>query len=146
MSALDRSALQQGAFVSLVFAVPFAIASSLVASAEGNSPWAAVLWLGALAGFTLGAGVAAWVQQRGFPLLHGLLCAGGTYLVTQSLASVIRVLRDKPVSWLAIFFTFSIVLFAGVIGGLLGGQLRRRGIVPGALKKASDELAAERDR
>lgn len=144
MTALDRAALRQGALTSLLFAVPFSIASSVVASGDSKSPWVAVLWLGALAGFTLGAGIASWVQTRGLPLLHGLLCAGGTYLAAQGAASIIRIARDKPVSWLGIFFTFSIVLFAGLIGGIAGSLLRRRGIVPGALQRAAEQV--ERDR
>ena len=135
MSALDRAALKQGALVSLLFAVPFSIGSSLLA----GSGISALLWLGALAGFTLGAGIAAWTQQRGLPLLHGLVCAGGTYAAAQGLASIIRLARGSRVSWLAIFFTFTIVLFAGLIGGVLGSLLRKRGIVPGALEKARQQ-------
>ena len=65
MSTIDRSALQQGAWVSLVFAVPFSIGSRWVADHDPGSPWASVLWLAALGGFTLGAGIAAWVQRTG---------------------------------------------------------------------------------
>ncbi|MEI7548342.1 MAG: hypothetical protein WCK21_09835, partial [Actinomycetota bacterium] len=70
MNALDRKALRQGALVALVWAVPFAIGSALVAAHDKHSPWGAVLWLGAVGGFTLGAGVAAWVQEKGYPLMH----------------------------------------------------------------------------
>ena len=48
MTTLDRAALTQGAWVSLVFAVPFSVGSSLLAGNEGSSPWVAVLWLAAL--------------------------------------------------------------------------------------------------
>ena len=79
MSALDHKALRQGALVSLIFAVPFAVGSALMGAHDKHSPWTSVLWLGALAGFTLGAGIASWVQENGYPLVHGLFCAGGTY-------------------------------------------------------------------
>ncbi len=123
-------ALKQGGSVALVFAVPFSIASRWVADNNSDSPWTAVLWLAALAGFTLGAGIAAWVQRTGFPLLHGMVCAGGTYLAAQAVFIVIKLLRGGTVSWIGVFFTFSVVLSAGLVGGGLGSVLRRRGILP----------------
>ena len=143
MSTIDRSALQQGAWVSLVFAVPFSIGSRWVADHDPGSPWASVVWLAALGGFTLGAGIAAWVQRTGFPLLHGLVCAGGTYLAAQGVFTIIRLARGASVSWLSIFFTFTVVVFSGVIGGAIGSALRKRGIVPGALAAAKAANAAE---
>lgn len=130
MTTLDRNALQQGALVALVFAVPFSIGSAWVHSSDPKSPWVSVLWLAAVAGFTLGAGVAAWVQTKGFPLVHGLVCAGGTYLAAQTLFVVIRLLRGRSVSWLGLFFTFTVVMFAGLVGGGLGSAMRKRGILP----------------
>jgi hypothetical protein len=100
VSTIDRSALQQGAWVSLVFAVPFSIGSRWVADHDPGSPWASVLWLAALGGFTLGAGIAAWVQRTGFPLLHGLVCAGGTYLAAQAVFIVLKLFRGGTISWL----------------------------------------------
>ncbi len=131
MSALDHKALRQGALVSLIFAVPFAVGSALMGAHDKHSPWTSVLWLGALAGFTLGAGIASWVQENGYPLVHGLFCAGGTYLATQGTFTTIRLVRGASVSWLGIFFTFTTVIFAGLIGGGLGSALRKRGLVPG---------------
>lgn len=134
MSTLDHTALKQGGSVALVFAVPFAIGSRLVADnqpADGpGSPWTSVLFLAALAGFVLGAGVAAWVQRTGFPLVHGMVCAGGTYLVVQGLFIVVKLFRGGSVSWISAFFTFSMVLSAGLVGGGLGSLLRKRGILP----------------
>lgn len=130
MSNLDRPALRQGASVALVFAVPFSIAARLVADHSPGSAWASVLWLAALGGFTLGAGIAAWVQRTGMPLLHGMVCAGATYLAAQAVFVVIKLARGGDVRWLGIFFTFSAVLFAGIIGGGLGSQLTKRGLGP----------------
>ena len=131
MSTLDAGALKQGGSVALVFAVPFSIGSRLMADHSAKSPWTAVLWLAALAGFTLGGGIAAWVQTKGLPLLHGMVCASGTYLVAQAVFVAIKLLRGGNVRWLAIFFTFSAVLFAGLVGGGLGSAMRKRGILPG---------------
>lgn len=131
MSAIDRAAMRQGAGVALLFAIPFSIASRLLADHDDGSPWVPILWLLALVGFTLGAGVAAWVQRTGFPMLHGLVCAGGTYLIAQTLFVVVKLVRGGEVRWLGIFFTFTVVLFAGLIGGGLGSMLQKRGIMPG---------------
>ena len=130
MTTLDRAALKQGAWVSLVFAVPFSIGSRLMADHEPKSPWVSVLWLAALGGFALGAGIAAWVQRTGFPLLHGLVCAGGTYVAAQSVFIIVKLLRGGSISWLAVFFTFTVVITAGLVGGGLGSALRKRGLIP----------------
>ena len=130
MSTIDRAALKQGAWVSLVFAVPFSVGSRLMADHDAKSPWVSVLWLAALGGFTLGAGIAAWVQRTGFPLLHGLVCAGGTYIAAQTVFIVIKLFRGGSISWLAVFFTFTVVLTAGLVGGGLGSALRKRGLTP----------------
>lgn len=130
MSTIDRAAIRQGASVALVFAVPFSIAARLVADHSPGSAWASVLWLAALGGFTLGAGIAAWTQRRGLPLLHGMVCAGGTYLAAQAVFVVIKLMRGGDVRWLGILFTFSAVLFVGMIGGVLGSALTKRGLVP----------------
>ena len=132
MNTLDPTALKQGAWVSLVFAVPFSVGSRLVADNEANSPWVSVLWLAALGGFALGAGIAAWVQRTGFPLLHGLVCAGGTYIAAQAVFIVIKLFRGGSISWLAVIFTFTVVLTAGLVGGGLGSALRKRGLMPSA--------------
>ena len=132
MNTLDPTALKQGAWVSLVFALPFSIGSRLVADSDSNSPWVSVLWLAALGGFALGAGIAAWVQRTGFPLLHGLVCAGGTYVAAQSVFIMIKLFRGGSVSWLAVMFTFTVVLTAGLVGGGLGSALRKRGLMPSA--------------
>lgn len=147
MTTLDREALKQGAWVSLVFAVPFSIGSRLMADHEANSPWVSVLWLAALGGFVLGAGIAAWVQRTGFPLLHGLVCAGGTYIAAQLVFIVIKLFRGGSISWLAVFFTFSVVLTAGLVGGGLGSALRKRGLMPTAERNArrNAELDQQRD-
>lgn len=127
---LDFAALRQGGAIALVIGTPCAIGSSLMASDGGSSALIALLWLGAVAGFVLGAGVAAWVQRKGTPLIHGMVCAGGTYFAVQTVFSIVRLSRGRDVSWLGLFFTFTVVLFAGIIGGGLGSMMQRRGITP----------------
>jgi hypothetical protein len=128
---LDTVALKQGGSVALVFAVPFSIGARLMADHDSGSAWASLLWLAALGGFALGAGIAAWVQTKNLPLLHGMVCAGGTYLAAQTVFVVIKMFRGGDIRWLGIFFTFTAVLFAGLVGGGLGSILRKRGFVPG---------------
>jgi hypothetical protein len=130
VSSLDRNALRQGGSVALVFAVPFSVGARLVADNDRSSPWTSVLWLAALLGFALGAGIAAWTQTKRLPFLHGMICAGGTYLLAQGVFVVIKLARGGDVRWLSIFFTFTAVLFTGVIGGGLGSALQARGITP----------------
>lgn len=132
MNNLDPHALRQGASVALVFAVPFSIGAAIAGS---GSALAVPLVLCALVGFVLGAGVAAWTQERGLPLLHGMVCAGGTYLVAQAVFVVVKLVRGGHVNWLGVFFNFTAVLFAGLVGGGLGSILRKRGLVPGGARR-----------
>lgn len=134
---LDRVALRQGGSVALVFALPFSIGSRLLADHSPGSPWTALLWLLALGGFALGAGIAAWTQRTGMPLLHGMVCAGGTYAVAQAFFVVARLLRGGEPRWLGILFTFTAVLFAGVVGGGLGSLLQSRGFVPASQRRGA---------
>ena len=135
---LDVTALRQGGVIALVVGAPCAIGSSVIANGNNSSSsLVALLWLGAVAGFVLGAGVAAWVQHKGTPLTHGVVCAGGTYLAVQLVFSIVRLSRGRDVSWLGLFFTFTVVLFAGLIGGGLGGMLQRKGFVPGSSRSNS---------
>jgi len=127
---LDFAALRQGGAIALVVGAPCAIGSSLVANNDSDSALVALLWLGAVAGFVVGAGVAAWVQRKGTPLIHGLVCAGGTYVAVQVVFSIVRLSRGRDVSWLGLFFTFTVVLFAGLLGGSLGGAMQRKGFAP----------------
>ena len=120
MNMLDRQALMQGGSVALVFAIPFSIAAQ----------WIQFLVVFAAAGFIVGAGVAAWVQRTGFPLLHGMVCASATYVVAQAVFVAIKLFRDGDVNWFGVFFNFTVALVAGVIGGGLGSSLQKRGLVP----------------
>ena len=131
-SRWDVDALKAGASVSLVFAVPFSIAARWAADNRDDSALAVWLSLGAVLGFVLGAGCAAWVQRTDTPLSHGLVTALGTYLAAQAVFAVVRVLRGQDVRWFAIMFNLAVVLGAGLVGGLLGQVLRSRGVLPGS--------------
>ncbi len=126
----DREAIRAGALVALVFAVPFSIAGRWAADSRDDSTLAVWLNIGALLGFVLGAGCAAWVQRTGTPLSHGIVTAVGTYLAAQAVFVTIRLLRGLDVRWFALMFNLTAVLAAGLIGGLLGQALRARGVLP----------------
>ena len=91
----DTLALRAGAMVSLVFAVPFSVAARWAADSRDDSGLALLLSLGAVVGFVLGAGCAAWVQRLDLPLSHALVTAIGTYAVAQVVFIVIR-LAPRP--------------------------------------------------
>jgi hypothetical protein len=115
-----------------VFAVPFSIAARW--AADRDDPGSLPVWLslGAVLGFVLGAGCAAWVQRTGTPLTHGIVTAVGTYVVAQAVFATVRLVRGEDVRWFALMFNLSVVLGAGLVGGLLGQALRNRGFEPGA--------------
>jgi uncharacterized membrane protein YfcA len=126
----DAAALRAGALVALVFAIPFSIAARWAADSRDDPSLATFLTLGAVLGFVLGAGCAAWVQRVGFPLSHGIVTAAGTYAGAQTVFILIRLLRGDDVNWFAALFNLSVAIGAGLVGGLLGQRLRSRGVVP----------------
>jgi uncharacterized membrane protein YfcA len=146
MNKLDKQALRAGASVALVFAVPFSVAARWVADSNDSSEaLAAWLSLAALAGFVVGAGVAAWVQQRGLPLMHGIVCAVGTYVVAQAVFILVRLLMGREVRWFAAVFNLTAVMVAGALGGGLAAMMHKRGLRPRALARAGQADAGQAD-
>ena len=125
----DWAAIRAGAAVALVFAVPLAVGARIAADRDDDGV-AVALSIGATLGFLVGAGCAAWVQRVGYPLSHGLVTAGGTYLVAQAAFITVRLARGEEVRWFGVAFTLTFVLFAGLLGGLLGQRLRSSGFEP----------------
>ena len=125
----DTAALRAGGSVSLVFAVPAAVIARLVAdsAAPGVVP---VLYLVFIGGFIVGGGCAAWVQRVGMPLMHGLVAAGATYLLAQSVLVLVELVTGDEVDWFNLVFQLTVVLGAGLLGGFLGGRLRSKGLLP----------------
>jgi len=121
------AAVRAGASVALVFAVPFSIAASW---ADGRDDTTLAVWMsiGAVAGFLVGGGCAAWLQTRDLPVSHGIVTATGTYVAAQAVFIAIRLLRGGDVNWFAALFNLSVVAGAGLLGGLLGGKLRSSGV------------------
>lgn len=125
----DLDALRAGGSVALVFAVPFSLAATWAADRDDG---ALALWLsvGAVLGFVLGAGCAAWVQRKDLPLSHGLATAIVTYSLAQAVFITVKLARGSDVNWFAALFNLSVIAGAGLIGGMLGRRLRDRGFRP----------------
>ena len=119
----DADALRAGASVSLLFAVPITVVAWIV----DDSGLSAFFFFGALFGFVMGSGVAAWVQEVGAPLSHGIVAAGGTYLIAQGVFVLVRLIGGSEVRWLSVLFTLNLVLLAGLVGGVLGSRLQAKG-------------------
>jgi uncharacterized membrane protein YfcA len=130
LEAFDWPAIRAGAMVALVFAVPFSAVGAWIGRDGERSPAAPWLALAAALGFVLGAGVAAWVQQRDLPLAHALVCAIGTYVAAQAVFILLRLATGREVRWFAAFFNLTVAAGAGLLGGMLGAALQRRGFSP----------------
>lgn len=126
----DTDALRAGAGVTAMFAAPFLVAARLVADRNSKSSLAVFLILLAIAGFVVGSGVAAWRQRTRTPLMHGIVTSAGTFAVVQAVFVVIKLIRGSDIRWVNIFFTLTVTVFAGMIGGLLGINLQKRGLEP----------------
>lgn len=121
----DTDALRAGALICLVLAIPFTLLGLAVDGAR------IVSFFGAVVGFVIGSGSAAWAQRCGTPQSHALVTAMGTYIVAQSLFILVRLVSGRDdINWFGVFFTLSIVAFAGLIGGFLGSRLQAKGFTP----------------
>ncbi len=127
-SRWDLEAIRAGIGVCLILAIPLTLIAALVDS--DSSGLNAFFFFGAMFGFFVGGGCAAWVQQRGTPLSHSVITTLVAYLGAQSVFVLIRLLRGDSVNWFGVFFTLSLVILAGVMGGVIGSRLQARGFVP----------------
>jgi putative membrane protein (TIGR04086 family) len=131
MKDFDTLALQKGASVTAIFAVPpTLIARFVIDNSDHPSGWAPLLSLLAICGFVIGSGVAAWHQERGRPLAHGLVAGAGVFLVVQSFFLLIRVATGGEVRVSRIITAFSLALVASIFGGVLGSIMQNSGVRP----------------
>jgi len=99
----DRAAIRAGIGVCLLLAIPLTLIAAVVDSESTGLN--AFFFFGAMFGFVVGAGCAAWVQQKGTPLSHGVTTALVAYVAAQGSFLVIRLLRDQSINWFGVFFT-----------------------------------------
>jgi hypothetical protein len=128
VSRWDLDAVRAGIGVCLLLAVPLTLLAAFLDS--DDSGLNALFFFGAMFGFVLGAGVAAWIQGRGTPLSHGIVTAMTAYLGAQAVFIAISLVGGDSVNWFGVFFTLSLVMLSGLFGGLLGSLLQARGITP----------------
>lgn len=122
----DVDALRAGASVMLMFALPSTLVARFVLDTrDTTSSWTPLLSLVAVLGFVLGAGVAAWQQQRNTPLSHGVVASTGTHLVVQSLIVIVKLVIGSDVRFSRVLTSVSFALVAGVLGSLLGAFVAR---------------------
>lgn len=127
----DLDALRSGAAICLVLAIPFSVLGLVVDGAR------VISFFGAVVGFIIGSGSAAWAQDRGTPLSHAQVTAIGTYVVAQTVFVLLRLIAGREVNWFGVFFTLTIVSFAGLVGGFLGSSLQAKGFVPSSRRSGS---------
>lgn len=133
----DIDAIKAGAGVCAAFAVPLQVLALLF----DDAGFTTLLRLGALLGFLLGAGVAAWVQQRGLPLAHGLVTALGTFAVVQAAFIIGRAVMGNDLRLSAVIANLPLAAGAGLFGGFLGLWLQSRGAVPSIRRSATQTPA-----
>jgi len=124
----DLIALRAGAGVCLILAVPLTLIAAFVDSDSSGTN--ALFFFGAMTGFILGAGCAAWIQRVGTPISHGIVTAMIAYLAAQVVFITIRIVGGNTVNWFGVFFTLSLVMGAGLFGGVLGSRLQAKGLTP----------------
>ena len=126
----DIVAIRRGASVAAMFAVPIQVIARISVDEDRRSGWTSVITLAILAALVLGAGIAAWHQQRSTPLSHGVVTAAAVFIVLQVIFSIVKVIQGDPIAWGRITVSLGLSLLAGVCGGLLGSTLLRRGLEP----------------
>lgn len=126
-SRWDVPALVSGGALALVVALA---ATGIAQFLDDDSPVRSLLVAITIAAFVFGAALAAWAQRRDLPLSHGIVTAVATYVITDTVFVIIRLIRGLSVNWLGLVLKLTLVAGAGLLGGSVGALLRRRGFVP----------------
>jgi ABC-type transport system involved in cytochrome c biogenesis permease subunit len=132
-SRWDVPALRAGGSVALAIAVPLTIVARLLNDAaddgdggqSGLAPWLGFL---ALLAFVIGAGVAAWHQEKNAPYSHGIVASVGAYAIAQAILLVYALVANRDVSLLNIATSLTFTALAGTVGGFLGSNVQRSGV------------------
>jgi hypothetical protein len=117
---VDFVAIGLGATVAAVIAVP----AALIGNAAGGdgAPLASIV---ILLGLAAGGAVAAARQTRGTPLTYGISAALVTFAVIQGVGVVRRLVAGDEIGWAGIISSAILTALAGMVGGLVGGRVRR---------------------
>jgi hypothetical protein len=88
-SRWDLDAIRAGAVICLVLAIPFTLLGLVSDGAR------VISFFGAVIGFIVGSGSAAWAQRSGTPLSHAVVTAIGTYVAAQTVFIVLRLVTGR---------------------------------------------------
>lgn len=124
-SRWDIPALRAGGSVALAIAVPLTVIAGVLDDDSGLAPWLGFL---ALFAFVIGAGVAAWHQEKSAPYSHGIVASVGSYLVAQIVLVIYALLAGRDISLLNIATSLTFTALAGTVGGFLGSNVQRSGV------------------
>jgi hypothetical protein len=127
---LDGRALYEGASVAAMIAVPAGVLGRVLSDRRNELGWLWILVVIVLVGLVLGAGVAAWRQEKGLPLTHGIVTAVGVFVVVQAVGVVVQLIAGDSVNWSRIASSLLLSLMAGTVGGVLGSVLLSHGAPP----------------
>jgi putative membrane protein (TIGR04086 family) len=127
---LDLRALYEGFSVAAMIAVPAGVVGRVLSDRDSDFGWLWVLVVVVLVGLVLGSGVAAWRQEKGLPLTHGVLTGVGTFVVVQAIGVTIELIVGDDVNWTRIASSLLLSLMAGTVGGVLGSILLNHGAPP----------------
>ena len=128
MTQIDTRAVLDGGSVAAMIAVPVQIIARIAVDDNKQSGSTVLVTMVILGALVLGAGVAAWRQQRRTPLTHGIITAVGVYVSIQVVFTTLKALQGDPIRWGRIITSFTLSLVAGILGGMLGSILLRQGV------------------
>lgn len=127
-SAWDRHALRDGVSVAALGAVPFGVIGRLVVGEDGSRSVLALFTFLVLIALLMGGAIAAWRQNVGRPLTHGIATALVTFAAVQAIGILRRAIGGDDIRWGRILSTALLTLIVGTIGGLVGGFMQSRGV------------------
>ncbi len=126
-AAWDRHALRDGISVAALGAVPFGVIGRLIVGEDGSRSVLALFTFLVLIALLMGGAIAAWRQNVGRPLTHGIVTALVTFAAVQAVGIVRRVVGGDDIRWGRVVSTALLTLMVGTIGGLVGGFMQSRG-------------------
>ena len=126
MPELTWRAIGAGALVALLLAVPTALISQALDSADQLGDESSLPFIfAAVIIVALGIGGATAAARRpDAPMTHGILAALVAYGIVQGLGVIRRLVAGEDISWTALLFTASAAATAGLIGALVASRRR----------------------
>ena len=124
----DLDAVRAGIGVCLILAIPLTLIAAFVDSDDTGSMRSSSS--ARCSDSCSGPGAPRGCSAVARRCSHGIVTAMVAYLGAQAVFITIRLIGGNSVNWFGVFFTLSLVMLAGLFGGLLGSLLQARGVVP----------------